>query len=268
MGLTASTRSKSSNVLIDRVTVRGASDTGIYVGQSRHVVVRRSLAEYNVAGIEIENSQHADVHDNLVQHNTGGILVFDLPDLPVKDGHSTRVFRNRVLANDTPNFAPPGNIVAQVPVGTGIMVMANRRVEVVDNEVDGNASAAVMVIAYSRPFTDARYNPLPRDVVVRGNRLGRNGFAPAFPGGADVAAAVGGTLPPVVWDGVTRFRRGEALVAEPVRLWVDAPAMTLGLGEAGAAPQAARPGPLASPADPPPPDLAPVILPEDQPGGR
>ncbi|MGZ6016772.1 MAG: parallel beta-helix domain-containing protein, partial [Phenylobacterium sp.] len=54
----------STNVLVDRVTVKGASDAGIYIGQSRNIVVRNSHAEYNVAGIEIENCYGADVHDN------------------------------------------------------------------------------------------------------------------------------------------------------------------------------------------------------------
>ena len=55
---------ESTDVLVDAVTVRGASDAGIYVGQSRNIIVRNSLVEYNVAGIEIENSIGADVHGN------------------------------------------------------------------------------------------------------------------------------------------------------------------------------------------------------------
>ncbi|WP_448582970.1 parallel beta-helix domain-containing protein [Thermaurantiacus sp.] len=256
----------STNVLIERVTVRGASDAGIYVGQSRNIIVRDSIAEYNVAGIEIENSMHADVFGNTVRHNTGGILVFDLPNLPIMGGHSTRIFANRVIDNDTPNFAPPGNIVASVPVGTGIMVMANRNVHVFDNEVSGNGSAAFMVIAYSQPFESEGYNPLPRDVVVRGNRLGRNGFAPAFPGGREIAAAVGGTLPPGLWDGVDRYRSGGREVRDPVHIHFDMPAITLNLGVAGAPPTAARPAPKAPPSAVPPPEPPPVILPADQPG--
>ncbi len=69
----------STNVLIDRVTVKGASDAGIYVGQSKNIIVRNSRAEFNVAGIEIENSMNADVFDNVSTHNAGGILIFDLP---------------------------------------------------------------------------------------------------------------------------------------------------------------------------------------------
>ena len=171
----------ATHVLIDGVVVKGASDAGIYVGQSRDVVVEHSRAEFNVAGIEIENCYNADVHDNVSTHNTAGILVFDLPGLPQMGGHSTRVYDNMIVANDTPNFAAKGNIVANVPTGTGVLVMANRDVHVFDNTIDANGSAAVMLASYQDAFTDPAYNPLPRDIAVHGNHFGRNGFAPAFP---------------------------------------------------------------------------------------
>ena len=127
----------SKNILVDGVTVRGASDAGIYVGQSENIIVRNSLAEYNVAGIEIENSMHADVYKNIARHNAGGILVFDLPDLPVMGGHSTRIYDNDIFENNTRNFAPPGNIVATVPSGTGVIIMANENIHIFGNRFRG-----------------------------------------------------------------------------------------------------------------------------------
>jgi len=196
---------ESTGVLIERVTVSGASDAGIYVGQSRDIIVRDSRAELNVAGIEIENSSNADVHGNMVTLNAGGILVFDLPDLPVKDGRSIRVFDNQVFANDTPNFAPPGNIVASVPSGTGIMVMAASDVHVFRNQLRLNRTAHVLVAAYFLPTKDPAYDPLPHDIVLRDNDYG--------PGGDDpqgtlqpLAKALGGRLAAVVWDGVDSYR--------------------------------------------------------------
>lgn len=256
----------SNHVLIDKVTAKGASDTGIYVGQSQNVVVENSHAEGNVAGIEIENCFNVDVHDNLSTHNAGGILVFDLPGLPQMGGHSTRVFHNQVVANDTPNFAPKGNIVANVPTGTGVMVMANRDVAVFDNVIDGNASAAVMLIAYLDAFDDPKYDPLPRDVAVHGNRIGRNGWAPTFPGGAALAKALGGSIPPVMWDGVVAYRiPGGGASTDTVRLAVsDGPVVNLNLKMQGAPVTQAEPavvptldgGPLTAP--------APVVLPAAQ----
>ena len=193
---------ESENVLIDSVLVIGASDAGIYVGQSRNIIVRDSIARFNVAGIEIENSFNADVHDNIATKNTGGILVFDLPNLPQQGGHNVRVFDNVVVENDTPNFAPAGNIVASVPAGTGVMVMANRDIEIFENVFDGNGSSNIMIIGYRQSFDDAKYQPMVRNVRISDNAHGKTGFAPKFAGGDMLAAAFGGTVPPIIWDGV------------------------------------------------------------------
>ena len=254
----------STNVLIDRVVVRGASDAGIYVGQSKNIVVKRSRAEFNVAGIEIENSMNADVFDNVATRNAGGILVFDLPGLPQMGGHSTRVFRNQVVQNDTRNFATKGNTVAEVPTGTGVMVMANRDVHVFDNDIDGNQTAAIILVSYSDPYDDVSYNPLPRDIVVRDNRIGRNGWDPQFPGGPQLAKAVGGVLPPVMWDGADNYTRKGATAPEAVRLNIaDGPVVNLNLPGPG---QVMRANPKVTPsiggeaiAEP-----KPVVLPKAQ----
>ena len=94
---------QTENTLIDEVVAIGASDAGIYVGQSKNVVVRNSRAEFNVAGIEIENTLDADVFDNVAINNTGGILVFNMPNLS-QEGARTRIFRNLVHNNNTEQF--------------------------------------------------------------------------------------------------------------------------------------------------------------------
>lgn len=223
----------SHDVLIDGVTVSGASDAGIYVGQSENIIVRNSVASGNVAGIEIENSRHADVTGNLATHNTGGILVFDLPNLPRGNGGDVRVFRNKVVDNDTPNFAPKGNIVASVRNGTGVLVMANENVHVTDNDLSGNATANVMVVSYRNAFTDPHYNPYPRRIEVAGNRHGRAGYDPQLPGAEQLKAAFGGAIPPILWDGAGGPELG-LLVTDKV------PVLSLGLPQ-GAAMEAAKP---------------------------
>lgn len=259
----------SRDVLIDRVTVRGASDAGIYVGQSQNIIVRRSLAEFNVAGIEIENSINADVFDNVARHNTGGILVFDLPGVPQTGGHSTRVFRNEIAQNDTPNFAPAGNIVAGVPTGTGVIVMANRNVHIFENTISENGTANVIITAYRQEIADPTYNPLPRDIVIRDNTFGRGGFAPA----GDFASLRQAGVPfgDVLWDGTTIYVAGGQPREEPVRISIrdnhsttNRPLSFLSLGLSiasspitDAQPDATMPGALAI-AEP-----APVRLPQD-----
>ena len=61
---------ESTNILIDNCVAIGASDAGIYVGQSQNIIVKNSRAEFNVAGIEIENSYFADVFNNIATNNT------------------------------------------------------------------------------------------------------------------------------------------------------------------------------------------------------
>ncbi len=192
---------ESTNVLVDSVTTIGSSDAGIYVGQSENIIVRNSVAKYNVAGIEIENSYGADVYNNLAVNNTGGILVFDLPDIPKQGGRDVRVFNNIVVDNNTPNFAPEGNIVSEVPTGMGVMVMSHYNVEVFKNVFAENATGNVLVIAYPNETSDENYNPLPVNVLVTQNVQGRAGYKPAIDGGEMLAAAMGGTIPPVMHDG-------------------------------------------------------------------
>lgn len=195
----------SRNVLIDGVTVRGASDAGIYVGQSQDIVVRNSLAEYNVAGIEIENSFRADVYGNVSRHNTGGILVFDLPNLPQQGGRDIRVFDNEIVDNDTENFAPKGNTVAMVPRGMGVMVMANRNVHVFANRFANNGTAHVLIAAYPEEYDDDSYMFVPRGVYVHGNEYGEGGGAPSGEVGKIISDISGTPVPDIVWDGVTRI---------------------------------------------------------------
>jgi len=193
------------NVLIDGCVAIGASDAGLYIGQSQHIIVRNSRAEYNVAGIEIENCYYADVYDNVATRNTGGILVFDLPNLPQQGGHSVRVFRNKSVDNDTVNFAPPGNIVGNVPTGTGLIIMANRNVEVFENEFSGNGTMNLSITAYlSQPGEkeDPNYYPYPEGIYLHNNKYGPGGFKPmGVLGMLTAAASKSETITDIVWDG-------------------------------------------------------------------
>ena len=222
---------ESKNVLVQDSIVRGASDAGIYVGQSDNIIVRRNTAIENVAGIEIENSYNAEVTENLATKNTGGILVFDLPNLPQMGGHNVLVARNAVIDNNTDNFAPEGNIVAGVPAGTGIMVMANRDVIVTENALINNGTSAVMVVAYTQKFDDATYDPTARNVTISKNIYSGYGFAPDIPGTKPLAQAFGGNLPAILYDGL----------GKNFNLVDDIPALDLGLTTVGQSVAEAKP---------------------------
>lgn len=174
-----------SKVLIERCTAIGASDAGIYVGQSREVIVRHSTAHHNVAGIEIENTLNAEVYENEAYENTGGFLVFDLPDLVQKKGGHVRAYKNRFHDNNLPNFAPKGNIVAKVPDGTGVMILATNHVEIFDNTIENNRTIGVGIISYymtETPINDKEYYPYPTHVSIHNNTFVRGHVRPTSRG--------------------------------------------------------------------------------------
>jgi parallel beta-helix repeat protein len=198
----------TKNVLIEDSVAIGASDAGIYVGQSDGVIVRRSRAESNVAGIEIENTINADVYENVATKNTGGILVFNMPNL-TQQGGNIRVYNNKVIANNTDNFGAKGTPVASVPAGSGIVVNANDDVEIFDNEVADNATANFIISSvYSTGYKDSSmardFDPYPERIHVHGNKVSGGGDSPD---GLDLKAlkvalyGLGGSFPDVLWDG-------------------------------------------------------------------
>ena len=196
---------ESKNVLIDSCVAIGASDAGIYVGQSENIIVKNSRAEFNVAGIEIENSYYADVFDNHAENNTGGILVFDLPDIPQQGGHHVRVFRNKSINNNTDNFAPEGNIVGEVPRGTGIIIQANSHVEIFDNDIGDNETINIAVVTYGYETEDESYYPHPRSIQIHGNRFGKTGYNPDLETGelSKILFELSkGNMPDIFWDGI------------------------------------------------------------------
>ncbi len=193
-------------VLIDNCVAKGASDAGIYVGQSDQVIVKNSLAEYNVAGIEIENTTNAKVHDCIAQNNTGGILVFDLPGLQ-KQGATTQIFNNKILNNNYKNFAPKGNVVAFVPPGTGVLILAAENVEVFDNEIIENKSFGAAIASYyvtEKPIEDKKYNPYPRAIYFHNNVYKRSKQMPTLknPIGKLAFIKFGRKVPDIVYDGI------------------------------------------------------------------
>lgn len=197
------------DVLIDGCVARGASDAGIYVGQSRKIVVKNCIAIENVAGIEIENSLNADVFDNTATKNTGGILVFDLPDLVQKKGGFVRVYNNRIIENNLPNFAPKGNIVAKVPLGTGILILATNNVEIFDNQILNNKSTGVGIISYfmtENPIKDKDYYPYPTSINIHDNNFERRNERPTSKGRFGqifmFKLKFGKNVPHILYDGI------------------------------------------------------------------
>ncbi len=186
-------------VLIEECTVSRIKDAGIYVGQSRDIIVRNNTVYRNVTGIEIENSVHALVEKNNVYENTGGILVFLLPNNPSKVGTDCRVINNRVVNNNHPNFGDPTSIVGRVIPGTGMLIMAADRTEVTGNEIRGNDTFGIGLVGLAIAFPKGRQfdvGSIPEGNRIYGNVFAENG---RNPGGQ--VREIGARNCDLFWDG-------------------------------------------------------------------
>ncbi len=199
---------QTTNVLVEGNVAIGASDAGVYVGQSRDVIVRNNRAEFNVAGIEIENTVGADVYDNVATNNTGGILVFNMPQLQ-QEGRITRVYDNQVVSNNTGNFGHPGTPVASVPAGTGIIVNSNDDVEIFNTEITDHKTGNIIISSlfstgYSDSSASESFDPYPEGIFIYGNTFTGGGDDPDTPELALARTMLfgeDGRLPDIIWDG-------------------------------------------------------------------
>ncbi|MCB0488136.1 MAG: right-handed parallel beta-helix repeat-containing protein [Cyclobacteriaceae bacterium] len=190
------------NVLMEECIAMGSSDAGIYVGQSDSVIIRNNKAYWNVAGIESENSKWVEIYGNEAFENTGGILVFDLPGL-TQYGHTTKVYNNIIRSNNHDNFAQEGNIVATIPPGSGMMILATHDIDIYNNDFKDNTTVGVAIVSYelvaalsegetqqeegavggvqtvNNSFRDdSLYNSFPYDVRIRDNKFANSHWFP------------------------------------------------------------------------------------------
>lgn len=197
---------QSKRVIIEDTEIVGAADAGAYVGQCEDAIVRRNNVHGNVAGIEIENTTNAEVYDNEAYDNTSGILVFVLPNLEKKDGMAALVRNNSIHDNNRVNFAEPGTIVASVPPGTGMLLLAADGTEIRDNTITNNESVGVLVVSMSTIDTILGTTPDPQtdghaeNSFIHNNTFTNNGTDPQS------LLLVLGTNPVenIVWDGVLK----------------------------------------------------------------
>jgi parallel beta-helix repeat protein len=220
---------QAKNVLLESNVAIGASDAGIYVGQSQNVVVRYNRAEKNVAGIEIENTFDADVYENVATDNSGGILVFNMPNLK-QPGARTRVFKNEAVANNRAKFGHPGTPVATIPAGSGVVINSNDQVEIFDNDIKDNKTANIIISSIfssglSREGMSADFDGYPEGVFVYANRMGGGG---KNPDGLELQAlrvakfGPMGAIPDVLWDGfVDAAKQVDGATPPALRVCVD-----------------------------------------------
>ena len=169
------------NGVIEYNVLTGIEDAAIYVGMCDNIHVAHNEVFGNVAGIEIENTRHAIVEDNYAHDNTGGILVFITPGLPIKTTYDVILRDNFVVNNNLENFGAPGSIVAGIPKGTGILIMAGDEVTMQNNVITGNDNAGILITDHGHAANltlDPEAEPNSDKIAILDNLMYGNGNNP------------------------------------------------------------------------------------------
>ncbi|NKI18059.1 hypothetical protein HCU74_11655 [Spongiibacter sp. KMU-166] len=182
----------SQNILVDGAESIGASDAGIYVGQTDNAIIRNSRAAFNVFGFEIENVRGGEYVDNLSECNTGGFLVYDLDGL-TRYGSRTRMYRNHARNNNTYNFAEPGSLVANIPRGTGMLTLGYDKIDIFENTFENHGTAGIVHTSYKLLGApgDRRLDMYSEGVHIFNNTFINNGNDVPQPDFATIAATEG-----------------------------------------------------------------------------
>lgn len=193
----------SENILIEESESVGASDAGIYVGQTNNAIIRNSRAAYNVFGFEIENVQGGEYDTNVAECNTGGFLVYDLDGLR-QYGDRSRMHGNISRNNNTYNFTS-GGFVGNVPPGSGMITLSYDRIDIFNNTFENNNTAGIIHTSYEifpegagRP-SEKRIDWYTEGVHIYGNKFINNGNGLPLPSTSDIQSVdVAKFLPAVV----------------------------------------------------------------------
>lgn len=164
------------NVLMEYNEVSYCADAGVYIGQSTNVTIHHCYAHHNVAGIEIENCINSDIYKNKAENNSGGILVFDLPKLFQANGRNAKVWDNECIENNFQNFGKPGSIVAAIPPGSGMIIMATDSVDVFNNRIINNKTIGIATVSYymtGKQLNDSTYGPYCTSIFIHDNKFER-----------------------------------------------------------------------------------------------
>ena len=164
------------NVLMEYCEVSYCADAGVYIGQTTNVTIHHCYAHHNVAGIEIENCINSDIYKNRSEYNSGGILVFDLPKLFQANGRNAKVWDNDCINNNFQNFGKPGSIVAAIPPGSGMIIMATDSVDIFNNRITDNKTIGIATVSYfmtGKQLNDTTYGPYCTSIFIHDNIIKR-----------------------------------------------------------------------------------------------
>ncbi|ABC28248.1 conserved hypothetical protein [Hahella chejuensis KCTC 2396] len=159
----------SRHITIENTEVSGASDAGIYIGQSIYTLIQNNYSHDNVTGVNAENSQHVHVKNNRLQNNTVGALIVSLPDMLYPKSDNIIFEENIIDDNNLKNFALEGNVVSQFSPGIGIALIATSNVFINSTVLSKNDNADILIAGYhflNRPPYGAAFTPWVKSTSI------------------------------------------------------------------------------------------------------
>lgn len=201
----------SRGVRVSASSFLASRGAGVIVTRSEGCLLDENGAFDSLAGFVLDDSRRCELRLNSAEVNGVGVLVADSPSDPGTSSENT-LRENIVLENNAILERPAGSLLEHVPTGVGVVILAADDTEVVGNQIEGNAAAGVMVLAYTTlvelagaPAAGSGYDPYPSLVHLHDDVYVENGFDPstgADPLVTELLARVARTeLADVVWDG-------------------------------------------------------------------
>lgn len=201
----------SRGVRVSASSFLASRGAGVIVTRSEDCLLDENGAFDSLAGFVLDDSRRCELRLNSAEVNGVGVLVADSPSDPATSSENT-LRENIVLENNAILERPAGSLLEHVPTGVGVVILAADDTEVVGNQIEGNAAAGVMVLAYTTlvelagaPAAGSGYDPYPSLVHLHDDVYVENGFDPstgADPLVTELLARVARTeLADVVWDG-------------------------------------------------------------------
>ena len=174
-----------NGVVSNNEVMNTATDAAIYIGQSDNVLIKDNRVHDNLLGVEVENSRNCAVIANEIYSNTFGLFVDLLPFLEQNTQETTLVAFNHIQDNNRPNTGEPGDPLAALPPGIGILLLGADNTTVTANAVTGNQYVGVGVASFclalalqGQPCAGLDIEPNPDGNRIVGNIVRGNGTVP------------------------------------------------------------------------------------------
>lgn len=166
---------RSQHITMQNLSSTGASDAGIYLGQSKFAVIRDCEAYSNVTGINIENSIQVSVENNHVHNNAIGIFMTSLPDMIYPSSKDVYFIDNIIKDNNDRNFSTKGTLIHEIKPGIGLLLIATQNAYLAKNTIQEHKRKDALITDYqylNRPPHPGTFQSAPGITMLAENELG------------------------------------------------------------------------------------------------